>query len=193
MSNLKEYKIDKKSLIGGCYISKSICKDIINFYKENKSLQNVGTVSDTFDKNKKESTEITLNISSIIKIFPNYLNELKIVLENYKKKYYYSDSVYRFYIKENIKIQHYKKNEGFKIWHMENDGSNEYIKRHLVFMTYLNTVKNGGTNFLYQNLTTKAEEGLTLIWPAHWTHTHRGQISKYSEKFIITGWYNFDE
>ena len=193
MTKIKEYKINKKSLIGGSYISKNICKDIINFYKKNENLQSVGTVSDTFDKNKKESTEITLNTSLVLKLFPNYLNELKIVLENYKKKYYYSNCVYSFSIKENIKIQHYKKNQGFKIWHMENDGSNKYIKRHLVFMTYLNTVKNGGTNFLYQNITTKAEEGLTLIWPAHWTHTHKGQISKYSEKFIITGWFNFNE
>ena len=62
-------------------------------------------------------------------------------------------------------------------------------------MTYLNDVKNGGTEFLYQNeLNQKdAEQGLTLIWPAHWTHTHKGIISDEQEKYIITGWYNFTD
>ena len=58
-------------------------------------------------------------------------------------------------------------------------------------MTYLNDVKDGGTEFLHQNITTPAKKGLTLIWPAFWTHTHRGVISKTKEKYIVTGWINF--
>ena len=45
--------------------------------------------------------------------------------------------------------------------------------------------------FLHQNITTPAKKGLTLIWPAFWTHTHRGVISKTKEKYIVTGWINF--
>lgn len=58
-------------------------------------------------------------------------------------------------------------------------------------MTFLNNCKNGGTQFKYQNLTIPAKKGLTLIWPAEWTHTHKGQISIEEEKYIITGWFNF--
>ena len=58
-------------------------------------------------------------------------------------------------------------------------------------MTYLNDVENGGTEFKFQNITTPAKKGLTLIWPAGWTHVHRGQISNKKEKYIITGWYAF--
>ena len=32
------------------------------------------------------------------------------------------------------------------------------------------------------------KRGVTLIWPAPWTHTHRGQISLTHEKTIVTGW-----
>ena len=60
-------------------------------------------------------------------------------------------------------------------------------------MTYLNSVEDGGTEFKYQNLITPAKKGLTLIWPAQWTHTHRGQISGTKEKYIVTGWFNFHE
>jgi len=30
----------------------------------------------------------------------------------------------------------------------------------------------------------------TVIWPADFTHTHRGIVSKTQEKYIATGWYN---
>jgi len=28
------------------------------------------------------------------------------------------------------------------------------------------------------------------MWPAEWTHTHRGIISTNKEKYIATGWLN---
>ena len=56
-------------------------------------------------------------------------------------------------------------------------------------MTYLNTCKAAGTMFYYQNKTFKCKKGDTLIWPAAWTHTHKGQISTTETKYIITGWY----
>jgi len=34
-------------------------------------------------------------------------------------------------------------------------------------------------------------KGLTLIWPADWTHHHRGVVSPTQEKYIITGWFSF--
>lgn len=59
-------------------------------------------------------------------------------------------------------------------------------------MTYLNTVTDeGGTEFLNQELKISAEKGKTVIWPADWTHTHRGVASPTQEKYIITGWLSF--
>lgn len=62
----------------------------------------------------------------------------------------------------------------------------------MVFMTYLNNVKDGGTEFLNQKLKTKAEKGLTLLWPSDWTHTHRGIITESQDKYILTGWLNYE-
>jgi hypothetical protein len=59
-------------------------------------------------------------------------------------------------------------------------------------MTYLNDVEDGGTEFKYQNIISPAKKGLTLLWPVDWTHTHKGQISKTKEKYIITGWLSFE-
>jgi hypothetical protein len=59
-------------------------------------------------------------------------------------------------------------------------------------MTYLNNIKKGGeTEFFYQNLKVKPEKGLTLIWPADWTFTHRGIPSPKEIKYITTGWYSY--
>ena len=61
-------------------------------------------------------------------------------------------------------------------------------------MTYLNTVREGGsTYFNHYDLEIQPQKGLTLIWPADWTHTHRGLVSQTKEKYIITGWYSFND
>lgn len=95
-----------------------------------------------------------------------------------------------YHVTERMNIQHYKPGEGFYAWHHER--GEIAMHRELVFMTYLNDVPDGGTEFLYQDLTTTAKKGKTLIWPANYTHIHRGQISKTQEKYIITGWLGYN-
>ena len=34
-------------------------------------------------------------------------------------------------------------------------------------------------------------KGLTLLWPAYFTHTHRGVPSPTEEKYVMTGWIEF--
>ena len=52
-------------------------------------------------------------------------------------------------------------------------------------------IDQGGTEFYYQNMTIQPKKGLTVIWPADWTHTHRGIVSPTQEKYIITGWFSY--
>ena len=62
----------------------------------------------------------------------------------------------------------------------------------LTWLTYLNDVNDGGeTEFEYQRIKAQPEEGLTLIWPAGYTHSHRGLPSPGETKYIITGWFRF--
>ena len=59
-------------------------------------------------------------------------------------------------------------------------------------MTYLNNVEEGGsTYFSHYDLEIIPKKGVTLIWPAEWTHAHRGNELKSGIKYIITGWINF--
>ena len=67
------------------------------------------------------------------------------------------------------------------------------IGRMLVWMIYLNTVTDaGGTYFSNHKKTTDAVEGRVVIWPAFWTHFHKGIPSLTQVKYIATGWYNFE-
>jgi len=189
---MKEYKLDKSTFMGGWYIPENICDDLINLYIKNLSKTVKGKLGANLKTkdNLKKSTELIMQFDN--QNLKNYNKHLNDVLTQYKKKYPFSDKVYYYNIKEVIKIQYYKRGEGFYTWHTENEGHRYGRARHLVFMTYLNTVKNAGTEFYHQDLQTPCEKGLTLIWPSAWTHMHRGVISQEEEKFIITGWYSFD-
>tara|TARA_R100000388_G_C7234554_1_gene156938 strand:- start:48 stop:704 length:657 start_codon:yes stop_codon:yes gene_type:complete len=78
---------------------------------------------------------------------------------------------------------------GYHKWHYENTLEK---RRELVWTLYLNDVEEGGeTEFLYQHTRIKPEKGLFTIFPANWTHTHRGNPPISNEKYIGTGWYTF--
>ena len=118
-----------------------------------------------------------------------YKKLLRTVIGLYEKKYPEIKEFSTFGMVESCQIQHYKPGEGFKTWHFERSSKEE--NRCLVFMTYLNDVPDAGTHFKYQDLTTPAEKGLTLMWPTDFSHTHKGQITKHHEKYIITGWLGY--
>ncbi len=188
-----EEKFKLNTFIGGWYINPKICKDLIKFYESKKHRQVDGNsgfgVNIGVNKDIKDSKDISLGPSD--SALDDYQTALHGCLKLYMKKYTEAFDLYQKYSSyENfINIQKYLPGQGYKDWHTERTNLMT-SKRCLVFMTYLNDVKNGGTEFKYQKLKTEAREGLTLIWPTDFTHTHRGIVAK-ETKYIITGWYNF--
>ena len=178
-------------MIGGWYISSLICDDIITIFKANKPLQRSGYVGPPrrIDSNVKECLQLGIKPSCSDPSFIKYLKYLKVIIDLYTKKYPEVKQFQKFGMVEPPQIQYYKPGQGFKLWHCERIAKNH--QRCLVFMTFLNDVLEGGTHFKYQNLTVPAEKGLTLIWPTDFTHTHKGQITKKHEKYILTGWLGY--
>ena len=77
---------------------------------------------------------------------------------------------------------------GFHNWHYENTGL-QVSARKLVIQLYLNTIEEGGeTEFLYINKRIKAEQGRLIIFPAAFTHTHRGNPPIGKDKYIVSTW-----
>ena len=59
-------------------------------------------------------------------------------------------------------------------------------------MFYLNTVTDGGgTYWDNYNLLINAVKGRLVIWPAYFTHFHKGIVSKTETKYIATGWFQY--
>jgi hypothetical protein len=187
------------NFIDGWFIKDlSICDRIIKSFNESddkgEGLVNMGGISQV-NKSLKTSTEVCLSEIKDQDLIAEYHKELQAVLENYIDKYKYCNYYAPFAIVADVNIQHYKPNEGFYGWHTERLSANyPSSTRHLVFMTYLNDVEDGGeTEFYHQELKVKPQKGYTLIWPADWTHTHRGITSPTQDKYIVTGWYNYIE
>lgn len=188
-----EHSINKdNNFIMGWYAQDtSFCDEIVDFWKssDNKNAGVVGTSENPniVDKSIKDSLDVSLNLESLSKL--KYAKVLKQCADNYTNTYTESMAGgYKLY--NYIPIQYYPIGGGYKEWHCERHTADyPAVARHLVFMTYLNDVEDGGTEFYYQDLRVKAEKGLTIIWPADWTFTHKGQVSHTSEKYIITGWF----
>jgi len=184
-------KFPDSSFILGDYIPLNICDELIDHYNFNRKYTFNSKLGGIVDKDSKESLDLSIGAMNIDNVIGTYRLELQKILEKYIDKFNYANDVKSFNIHEDYNIQKYPVNSGFKVWHCENKGEGHGLYRHLVFMTYLNDVEDGGTEFFYQKIKTKAEKGLTLIWPAIWTHTHKGIISPSKEKYIVTGWFSF--
>ena len=183
------------SFIRGWYIDTSVCDSLLELYLRPTTFKNPG-LSHCPDNPVPDSKDsIDAEIPPHIPVIQPYLKQLKNCMDEYNIELPFSMGK-GYSIKESMNIQHYPIGGGFKVWHYERAswaGAEDRLKdRHLVFMTYLNNVDDGGTEFFHQKLTIKAEKGLTLIWPADWTHTHKGQISYTKEKTIITGWLSYN-
>ena len=86
------------------------------------------------------------------------------------------------------KVQITNPSEGFHGWHYDNAGFFVGM-REFVIITYLNDVPEGGeTEFLYQQVRVKPEMGKTVIFPAAYTHMHRGNPPIGGSKYIATTW-----
>ena len=88
----------------------------------------------------------------------------------------------------SVKMQETPAGGGYHIYHYER-GSWSETSRELVWMIYLNEDFEGGeTEFLYQNKRIKSVEGTVVIWPAGFTHVHRGNPPIGQDKYILTTW-----
>ena len=99
-------------------------------------------------------------------------------------------SLAKWGVVERYNLQKYYPEEGYFSLHCENSDTMT-SNRILAWMFYLNTVKDGGTYFENYDLTMDAVEGRLVIWPAYWTHFHRGIVSKTETKYITTGWFQY--
>ena len=132
------------------------------------------------------NNDVSYNILSGDNLSIEFLPKIKDYVDDYLKKF----SVLG---QEKLLIYDTKAKKipiggGFHSWLYENTGL-QVSARKLVIQLYLNTIEEGGeTEFLYINKRIKAKRGRLIIFPAAFTHTHRGNPPIGQDKYIVSTW-----
>jgi len=91
----------------------------------------------------------------------------------------------------DFKLQKTMPGQGYHTWHYESS-EKSLSNRLLAYTVYLNDIEDGGeTEFLYQKRRLTPKKGRVVIWPAGFTHVHRGNPPLKEDKYIVTGWFEF--
>ena len=86
------------------------------------------------------------------------------------------------------KIQKTIPGGGYHAWHTEKSVQS-HSDRIFVIMVYLNDILEGGeTEFLCQHERIEPKQGRCVIFPAGYTHMHRGNPPLSGEKYILNAW-----
>ena len=178
-------------------LSKDKCDLIMQLFENDRENWEKNDMFSEVHRTTKKCTEIFANTNQKNLYNDLFLKELIITLGEYKKQYPYLNEIYYWDLFNLYKIQRYYPGEGYCILHCENQShvpnyDPSVSTRILAWMIYLNDVTEGGhTEFPTQNKLLQPRSGDMVIWPAYWTHPHRGLVSKTQTKYIMTGWCNF--
>ena len=146
-------------------------------------------IKDSFDRTMWLDADDGCGASEINKLINVCLKKWSCV---YTEKYHQLKNIHKWDLDIVYNLQKYNPRQCYHKSHCENSGYPSTSNRMLAWMIYLNTVNDeGGTFFDNFGLKTKAIEGSLLIWPAYWTHHHRGIPSPTETKYIATGWFSF--
>ena len=156
--------------------------------------------SENTEKTKKQDEFAFLNLRNHHTTPFNNTSSLEIFWDGLQKCYDEYNSEYDI-LKDlpvrctSVKMQKTNPGGGYHVWHCE-QGPGDLANRVLAYSLYLNTLDEncaGETEFLYQKLRVPPKENSMVIWPAAYTHTHRGNVVHGNKaKYIITGWFYID-
>ena len=179
-------------------LSPEECQTVIEYFNELKSMNLAYTRQDLKDNPKHMKDDET--------VFPFHYENLPLhrknpVMQIFLQKFWkcYDQYAEHFSILGDAqqhgimtaRIQKTLPGQGYHRWHFESSAA-EVASRVCAWMIYLNDVEHGGeTEFLYQKRRVGAKQGRLVIWPAAFTHTHRGNPPLSGDKYVITGWLEY--
>ena len=167
------------------------CNYLINLFN-NDDRRTQGKTADGIYEERKKSTDLYCNLDD-----PQWIEYNKIVapavlsmVNKFKYQYQFLNHCAPWKTHRYYNIQYYGDGEGYFLPHCEHSAANS--NRMIAWMIYLNTVTDKGQTYFPQHqVKVKAERGKLVLWPAGWTHFHKGIASKTQTKYIATGWMSF--
>lgn len=173
------------------HMPKDTCDAIINDFELNIEWHEDGVFGrGKIDHRYKKCTEVYLTEEIAPKLFEVVGDYAISSVKKYQREYHSVDMLDAWGLFPEFKIQRYRPGEGYFAEHSEHSKMNH--NRVLAWMIYLNDVYDGGyTEFPNQKKKFQPRVGDTLIWPAYFTHSHRGVTSQTETKYIATGWFDY--
>ena len=190
MKKKNKFKIHDHIGIFDNYFSDELCDKYINYFDklEREKRNDITFVQDSSTSLIVSHYGQDLNINYIgadfqdvfwRECYPHYIEKYPIIKE------------FKSHTILDLKIQKTKKGEGYHKWHSEMMDAVSR-NRFIVISLYLNTVDKGGeTEFLHQSLRVEPVKNRFVMFPATYTHVHRGNPPLSGSKYIITGWVEF--
>jgi hypothetical protein len=195
---MNDIKITHNQFIGNYenVLSEEDCKNIIKLFEEDlkNKIDNNGDTQFFRDKMERHdyqkfypSSDKSNKIVSVIN------NALDKCIALYAEEFWIVKQLKATSL--DIKLQKTPPRGGYHVWHCEQGSQKDAQNRAIVWTVYLNDIPDGEgeTEFLWQGLRVKPKAGTVCIFPASFTHTHRGNPVYSCDKYIATGWYTLYE
>jgi hypothetical protein len=172
-------------------LSEEFCVDAIERFEHNREDHYPGRIGQLADHDNsiKRSTDLVVSGKPHWQDVDRALfKSLGIAIREFRNQYPYFNGPFK-----DMGYGLQRTNPGeFYHWHIDG-GSHDFSYRQLVAIWYLNDVEGPGgeTEFLYQSVKIKPEQGKLLLFPPFWTHEHRGVQLQSGVKYIATTWIVF--
>jgi hypothetical protein len=169
----------------------ALCREAIARFESRPEEQYEGRIGQLAEKDRsiKKSTDLVVSGKPHWKDVDRALfRSLGNAILEFRETYPYFKGAFKdvgYALQRTLPGEHYH-------WHIDG-GSHEFSQRQLVAVWYLNDVPGPGgeTEFLFQRLKVKPEEGKLVLFPSFWTHEHRGVTLQQGVKYIATTWVVF--
>lgn len=181
-------------------VSNEYCDQLIEWWNQSEmtvvSDPSKQVFADTYDvrdggkangaKNRKDVSYF-LEKTGSPEIQKPMIDAIRACVAEYQQHYPNLES-YHLYSYE-IKVQKTPPHGGYHVWHHEHS-TDSSMSRILTWTLYLNDIPEGEgeTEFLYQGMKVQPKKGRFCLFPAGFTHLHRGNPPYSCDKYIATGW-----
>lgn len=172
-------------------LTPELCREAVRRFEAHPEHHYQGRVGQqrTLDPGVKRSTDLTVSDKPEWKdIDQGLFQSMGAALAAVRRRFPFFRGRFRdvgYALQRTLPGEHYH-------WHIDG-GSHELADRQLVALWYLNDVPGPGgeTEFLFQDLKIRPEEGKLLLFPPFWTHEHRGVTLEAGAKYVATTWVLF--
>ncbi len=172
-------------------LSAEVCREAIERFERTTEEQyegRIGQMADT-DRSLKKTTDLVVSGKAHWKDIDQALfRSLGHAILEFRETFPYFKGPFK---DMGYGLQRYLAGEHYH-WHIDG-GSHDFSQRQLVAIWYLNDVPGPGgeTEFLFQDVKIKPEQGKLLLFPPFWTHEHRAVTLHSGSKYIATTWVVF--